>query len=136
MLEFFQENESLILILGIVSVISFLGTLAFIPWFIIRIPADYFSASRRGSLLPDGIPPSLKVLAFLVKNIIGLIIVLLGIAMLVLPGQGLLMILIGLALVEFPGKYKLERWLISRAPVYKSANWLREKGHKEPLVIE
>ena len=45
MLEFFQENENLILILGIVSAISFLGTLAFIPWFIIRIPADYFSAS-------------------------------------------------------------------------------------------
>jgi len=87
MLEFFQENENLILILGIVSAISFLGTLAFIPWFIpwfiIRIPANYFSASRRGSLLPDEIPPSLKVLAFLVKNIVGVIIVLLGIAMLV-----------------------------------------------------
>lgn len=136
MLEFFQENENLILILGIVSAISFLGTLAFIPWFIIRIPANYFPASRRGSLLPDEIPPSLKVLAFLVKNIVGVIIVLLGIAMLVLPGQGLLMILIGLALVVFPGKYKLERWLISREPVYKSANWLREKGNKEPLVIE
>jgi len=101
MLEFFQENENLILILGIVSAISFLGTLA-----------------------------------FLVKNIVGVIIVLLGIAMLVLPGQGLLMILIGLALVVFPGKYKLERWLISREPVYKSANWLREKANKEPLVIE
>ena len=48
MLEFFQENENLILILGIVSAISFLGTLA-----------------------------------FLVKNIVGVIIVLLGIAMLV-----------------------------------------------------
>ena len=46
------------------------------------------------------------------------------------------MILIGLALVVFPGKYKLERWLISREPVSKSANWLLEKGNKEHLVIE
>ncbi len=72
----------------------------------------------------------------LVKNLLGVAIVLLGIALLVLPGQGLLTILIGVVLIDFPGKYKFQRWLISREPVHKSANWLRKQGGKEPLSLE
>ena len=135
MLPYIQENENLLLILGIVSAVSFLATLVIIPWIVLRIPADYFSKPRRVALVASDTHPSLKVIVFIAKNLFGLTIVLLGIAMLVIPGQGLLTILMGLVLIDFPGKYRFQRWLISREPVLKSANWLREKGHKKPLTI-
>lgn len=135
MLSYIQENENILLILGIVSVVSFLATLVIIPWIVLKIPADYFSEPRRVALVSSDAHPSLKIVVFIVKNLFGVAIALLGIVMLVIPGQGLLTILIGVVLIDFPGKYKFQRWLISRKPVLKSANWLREKGHKEPLRI-
>lgn len=135
MLSYIQENDQVLLILGIVSVISFLATLVIIPWVVLRIPADYFSKPRRVSLVSSDSHPSLKIIVLIVKNLFGVAIVLLGIAMLVLPGQGLLTILIGVILIDFPGKYKFQRWLISREPVLKSVNWLREKGNRESLIV-
>lgn len=135
MLSIIQENENLLLILGVLSAVSFLATLVIIPWIVLRIPADYFSKPRRVALVSNEAHPSLKIVVFIVKNLLGLAIVLLGIAMLVFPGQGLLTILIGIILIDFPGKYRFQRWLISREPVFKSANWLRQKGHKKPLIV-
>ena len=36
-------NESLLLILGIISVLFFIITLTVIPWLILQIPEDYFT---------------------------------------------------------------------------------------------
>ena len=69
------------------------------------------------------------------KNIAGLIFILAGMAMLVLPGQGLISILLGLSLTNFPGKYRLERFLISRPAILRSVNWIRRKADKDPLII-
>lgn len=135
MLSYLQENEHLLLILGIVSVVGFLATLIIIPWIVLKIPADYFSSPRRVSLVSSDTHPSLKIIVLVAKNLFGIAVVLLGIGMLVLPGQGLLTILVGVVLIDFPGKYKFQRWLISREPVLRSANWLREKGDKDPLKI-
>lgn len=135
MLSYIQENENVLLILGVMSVVSFLATLVIIPWIVLRISADYFSAPRRVSLVASDAHPSLKILVLIIKNLFGIVVLLLGIVMLVIPGQGLLTILIGVVLIDFPGKYKFQRWLISRDPVLKSANWLREKGHKKPLIV-
>ncbi len=68
------------------------------------------------------------------KNALGYLFVLMGIAMLVLPGQGILTIMIGVTLLDFPGKYRLERWLVSRRPVLRSINWLRRCAGREPLA--
>ncbi|GJM13400.1 MAG: hypothetical protein DHS20C12_18030 [Pseudohongiella sp.] len=136
MLSYFQDNESLLLMLGIASVVSFLATLVIIPWIVLRIPSDYFSEPRRVSLVSSRAHPSLRIIVFIAKNLIGVAIVLLGIAMLVLPGQGLLTVLIGVVLIDFPGKYRFQRWLISRKPVLRSANWLRERGDKKPLSVD
>jgi hypothetical protein len=135
MLSYLQENENVLLILGIVSAVSFLATLVVIPWIILRIPADYFSRPRRVSLVSSAAHPSLKIVVLLVKNLFGVAVILLGITMLVFPGQGLLTILIGVVLIDFPGKYKFQRWLISLEPVLKSANWLRKKGGKKPMRV-
>jgi len=67
------------------------------------------------------------------KNLLGCVIVLLGIAMLVLPGQGILTIVIGLVLINFPGKYRLERWIITRGPVLRAINLIRQRSGRQPL---
>ena len=54
--------------------------------------------------------------------------------MLVLPGQGVLTILIGIMFINFPGKYRLERWVVMRAPVLGAINRLRANAGRMPLI--
>ncbi|MFO8032450.1 MAG: PGPGW domain-containing protein [Desulfohalobiaceae bacterium] len=63
----------------------------------------------------------------MLKNLLGIVLVLAGLAMLVLPGQGLLSIILGLALTNFPGKFKLQRRLVGYPSVLNSLNWLRRR---------
>ncbi len=122
--------------LGIVSLASVLVTLAVVPWIIIKLPQDYFAKPSRVSLMFSELHPSVGIVVLLVKNLLGIGIVFLGVVMLVIPGQGLLTILIGLILVDFPNKYRYQRWLVSRKPVFRSVNWLREKGDKSPFTLD
>lgn len=115
------------------SIVAFVVTLITVPVILIRLPEDYFSFPQRHRIEPENHNGLLRVLLIGFKNLTGLIFILLGIAMLVLPGQGLLTILIGAALLNFPGKYKLERWLISRPAVLRSINWIRTRAGKSEL---
>jgi hypothetical protein len=63
----------------------------------------------------------------------GVVLLLAGILMLVLPGQGLFTMFVGIMMMNFPGKYKLERWVVARGPVLKSINWMRKRAGHEPL---
>ena len=67
----------------------------------------------------------------LLKNLLGAVLVALGVVMLFTPGQGILTLLAGLLLMNFPGKYRLECWLVQRPGVLRGMNWLRER-HGEP----
>jgi len=98
----------------------------------LRIPEDYFLESRRESGLSRG--RSLRRTFFLMgKNILGVVFVLAGLAMLILPGQGLLTILIGLFLSDFPGKRGLEKRLVRNKRISGAVNYIRKKGGKAPL---
>jgi hypothetical protein len=55
--------------------------------------------------------------------------------MLVLPGQGVLTILLGIALLDLPGKRHLERRLIALPTVLRTINKLREKFGRPPLTV-
>lgn len=70
------------------------------------------------------------------KILLGIFLLVCGLAMLVLPGQGLITILIGLSLIPFPGKHKLEQYLLARKSVRSSLNWIRLKAHKEPFIFD
>ena len=70
------------------------------------------------------------------KNALGIVLVVAGIAMLVLPGQGILTILAGILLLNFPGRHRFEHWIVSRPPVFRSINWLRRRNGQPPLVSE
>ncbi len=135
LLDWIKENDALLWWLGASSLVMFLGTLVVIPWLLIRIPDDYFLYQRkeRMELLVHqrmlGI--GLKVL----KNLLGGIFLLAGLAMLILPGQGLLTILMGLALMDFPGKERCLLWLVSRKSVFRSMNWIRQRAGKDPIRL-
>jgi len=69
------------------------------------------------------------------KNAAGVVFVLAGLAMLVLPGQGILTILIGLTLVNFPGKRSLEKRIVRQEKVCFAINWMRSRAGRPPLKI-
>lgn len=120
--------------LGAASAVMFFGTIAAVPLVVARIPRDYFLRSRADALHASR-HPALRVALWVVKNGLGAVLVLLGIAMLVLPGQGVLTILLGLVLLDFPGKRALELRLVRRPRVLATLNWLRRKAGRPPLEV-
>ena len=136
MFEWVINNETALLWLAAFSAISFVATLVIVPVLIVRIPGDYFADTRRHGWDPWAHHhPVIRWGLLIGKNLLGWVVILLGIAMLVLPGQGVLTILIGLILINFPGKYRLERWIITRGPVFKVINVIRKRYGHAPLEI-
>ena len=70
---------------------------------------------------------------WIAKNIVGVVFIVAGIVMLVLPGQGILTIVLGLALINFPGKRKVIRRIFTQRRIFKAINGLRRKANKPPL---
>ena len=103
---------------------------------LLALPADHYSEGRIApvaaanggvvSLFTSGV-------LLVVRNALGWVFVLAGIAMLVLPGQGLLSIIAGLVLIDFPGKRRIERRLLSSHVVRDAMNWLRRRAGKPPF---
>ena len=112
-------------IIGIVSITMFVGTLATIPWLVRRLPADYFVRPPPQHSLPKKIA----------RNVLGFALIAAGIAMLVLPGQGILTALIGLSIVDLPIKHRVIRWLLQRPKIQEGVQRLRSTAGKPPLVI-
>jgi hypothetical protein len=122
--------------LAAVSALTFAGSLIVIPFLCVRIPADYFSAPRRGQTPWRRRHPVLRLCVLVLKNLLGLVLFLAGVLMLFIPGQGLLTIFLGIMLMDFPGKYRLERYIISRGPVLRAINWVRKRGGVEALELD
>jgi predicted RND superfamily exporter protein len=135
MMQWMELHEGALVWLGVVSLLTFIGTLVVIPVLVIRIPEDYFTrATRHPSRWRDH-HPAIRLTVLVIKNVLGCLFLLAGIAMLFLPGQGILTILVGITLINFPGKMAMERWLIRHRPVYRAINWLRTRAHHSALEI-
>ena len=117
--------------LGVFSAVSLLLMLIAVPAVVARLPADYFVSENRPAF--DRGP--LGVVVLVLRNILGIFLILLGLVLLLLPGQGVLTVLVGLVLVDFPGKWKAERWLVGRPGVGKAINWVRGKAGRKPMEI-
>lgn len=128
-----QQNSTLLAWLFVLSLGSLVVIALLLPVVVVRLPADYFLASRKELAVRRG--PTQWV-GHVAKNVLGAAFVLAGIAMLVLPGQGLLTILIGLLLVDFPGKRALERRFVRRPGVLDFLNRMRARRGKPPLQVE
>jgi hypothetical protein len=135
MMHWLKEHEAMAWWLGIGSAVMFFGSMLALPYLAARIPADYFTNDKRPPSPLAAKYPALRIPLAILRNLLGIIILLAGIAMLVLPGQGILSILLGIMLINFPGKYRLERWFIRKPKVNKAINWLRRKSNREPLQV-
>jgi len=135
MLDWITIDEATIWCLAVFSIVSFIATLILVPVLVIRIPEDYFAEKKRHRWEPWAHEhPVIRWSLLTAKNILGYIFIILGIAMLVLPGQGVLTILIGIMFINFPGKYRLERWVVMRGPVLNTINRLRRRAGRIPLT--
>jgi hypothetical protein len=132
-LDWFKSHEVVVWWLFAGSLALLLLTPAVVGWLVIQLPRDYFTAKRRRHAPWLKRFPALQPVFGIGKNLLGIVLVLAGLIMLVVPGQGLLTLVVGLVLVDFPGKYGLERWLATRRPVWRALNWLRRRAGREPL---
>jgi hypothetical protein len=132
-MEHFPDWQQVLVWSSVVSVGAVIATIIAVPWVVGRLPEDYFARDEREAWeLRTGAPLYISVIDIL-KNIVGLVLVVLGLIMLVTPGQGVLTILTGLLLMNFPGKYRLERWLVMRPGVMRALNWLRNQRGQVPF---
>jgi len=133
--DWMKEHDTLLWWLGIGSAVLFVATLFAVPWMVTKIPADYFVRKKRPESALKQRHPALKVVLAVGRNLLGLIILLAGIAMILLPGQGVITIMVGLMLIDFPGKFRFERWLVRKESVQKAVNWLRKRAKAPPLEV-
>jgi archaellum biogenesis protein FlaJ (TadC family) len=116
------------------SVVAFLIGVFLVPALIVRIPSDYFLHDGRQWRSSEGRRhPFLRLLLTGGKNVLGAVLLLVGIVLLFLPGQGLLTLLLGLTVMNYPGKFEFERWLVRRPHVLPAMNWLRARYGRPPL---
>jgi hypothetical protein len=116
--------------------VTFVVNLAIVSFILVRLSPDHFKEGRQTSFL-SGRHPALHAAGIVGKNLLGVLLVAIGILLSIpgVPGQGLLTILLGIMLLDFPGKRGLEQKLLSRPGVLKTINRLRARFEKPPLEI-
>lgn len=104
---------------------------------LVNIPANYFSTHYQQDFLPNS-SWLVRWGAVILKNILGVFLVVLGLLLSLpgVPGQGLLTILLGIILIDIPGKRPLEARIIKRPAILSAANKLRARFKKEPLRVD
>ena len=125
-------------IIGIlIFVVTFVVNLGIVSLILVKIPADHFKKNRKTQFW-SGPRPLLNAVLVIGKNILGVLLVALGIVLSIpgVPGQGLLTILLGIMLLDFPGKLTLERKLLGRPGIVNTINGLRKKFGKPPLEFD
>ena len=128
-------STEVLLTLFVVSILGFIGSLIAIPFILIRLDPCYFHPDHPRTWMEDH-HPALRVIGHVIKNAVGIVLLLAGFAMLFLPGQGILTMLIGISFMDFPGKRQLEAKFIGQPTVLRAINSLREKFGKPPLVVK
>lgn len=118
-------------------VTTFVISLVVVGVLLAYLPQNYFAKDR-----PDPIQtsrhPVVRILLRVLKNLLGVALVLLGIVLSVpgIPGQGALTVLIGIMLLDFPGKRQLECSFVARPRVFRLVNRLRARFNKPPLIVD
>ena len=103
----------------------------------VKIPANYFSSHYEQDFLP-GSHWTVRWGAMILKNLLGVVLIILGVVLSLpgVPGQGLLTILLGLIMLDIPGKRPLEARIIQRPTILAAINKLRHRFKKPPLILD
>ncbi len=130
-------NSNLLFFLGSLSIFILMISVFMMILIISFLPENYFKSENRNliSSIQNSNYPILKLLVLIIKNFFGVLLLMSGILMLVLPGQGILTIITGLVFIDYPGKYKFERKLLRQKGVINSINWIRSRLSKPPLEV-
>ena len=128
--------RSVLLGVGLFAV-TFAASIAAVSYVLVKLPPTYFQTSHSRDFWTDR-HRAVRWSGLLIKNLFGLLLVLLGVVMSLpgVPGQGILTILLGLMLMDFPGKRSLECKLVSRPRVLQAINGLRARFDKPPIVLD
>lgn len=133
--DWISNNETLLWWMGAIGLAMLVISAIAIPIIVARLPVDYLVDTEAGRERFAGIHPALRIGMLILKNLLGWLLILAGLAMLLTPGQGLLAIFAGITLATFPGKRKLIRRLLSQGTIHRTANWIRQRCGVEPLRL-
>ena len=121
------------LLFTIISVASLVGSILFCTLAIAYLPFDYFLSKKRESRIKQ---PVLRIALQCLKNLLAVVLIIVGIIMFLTPGQGLLTILIGIIISDIPGKRRLEHRIIRSGTVFSAANFIRSRFKRPLFVVE
>ena len=112
---------------------SFLASAAAVAFVICRLPADYLRCDA--GFEDHDRPRWQRLLLKILKNAIGVLLVLIGVVLSLpgVPGQGLLTILIGVIMLDLPGKQRFERRLMTKPAIFTAVNAVRARFGREQL---
>ncbi len=127
--------ESVWVLLSGVSVLMFIGSLLALRYLIIRMPADYFLRDHRRGANWFGDHAAMRILATVLKNALGILLVGLGAIMLFTPGQGVLLILVGVSLLDVPGKRTIELRIVGIHTVRRAIDRIRANAKRPPIEL-
>jgi hypothetical protein len=135
MIVWLMQYQEVFVWIGLISFLTFLFGLLLMPFVIMRLPEDYFLSPQNSDQTSTVLRDS-STLFLVFKNLMGGVLLCLGVVMLFLPGPGLMVALIGLSLVDIPGK----RWVLGRilniSGLRSAINGLRGKRGRPPLKFE
>jgi hypothetical protein len=127
--EAFALAPATLIVLTAVSLVCCVVSLVVATWAVRRLPADYLLHESSGA---EAVPCSRA--SLVLRNLFGGVLLLLGLLMLILPGQGLLTIVAALAVMSFRSKRRLEQRLLARPHVLSLINRLRQRSGHPPLL--
>jgi hypothetical protein len=118
-----------------ISIASALVSLAVVTIVLVRIPPDYFVDPKHRTT--HARHPAARIALLILKNLLGILVVIGGLAMSLpgVPGQGLLTIFLGIMLLNFPGKYRVERAILRRPSILNAINRIRGRFGKPALQV-
>lgn len=135
MIEWIGDHSLLLWLSSVISFAVLVGSFFLVPFLVSRIRPDYFAHELRPDRSWINLSPPVHLAIHVGKNLLGTLLLVVGLAMLVLPGPGLITLLVGFFLLDFPGKYRFEKWLVARRLVHRPINWLRRRSGRPPLVL-
>jgi hypothetical protein len=121
----------------VIFIATFVITSAIVALIIVKLPDDYFHPSNEREFWVER-HPVLRWAGLVLKNIAGVLLVLIGIVMSLpgVPGPGVMTILLGIMLLDFPGKRALELKLVRRQQVRRALDRVRKRFNQPPLLLD
>jgi hypothetical protein len=131
--EWISSRESLLWVAGSLSMAMFAFSAILLPVIIVRLPVDYLKKGARPYRPRFLGKPIDNRVYWVLKNLLGGLLLIAGIVMLVIPGQGILTIIVGIGLMDFPFKHDLLARFVGRRRVLRALNRLRARFGRPPL---